>query len=417
MIISTGNVGLREIRNEFAGLNTSTLATYMISSSTFTSGSGTVTAPANANLALIYLIGGGGGGARGTAATAGGCGGAFLKKIVTVGPGDGFSYTVGGGGAGRTTTSGNGTAGGDTTTTSTVFSYTLTAGGGGGGTSGGSYTAASGMPSNGDGGSSPGAFNSFNAVFGGDAGARTLFWLSGAGSITAGGAGGNYGGGGGGRIGGNGGNGAGGVAVFYFYNYPNALLRSYLAGGGRVAPHQNNLSVPSSGNIKIGNFRSSGDYRVNHNFISSANFTAGYSTTPAGTPTSPLGNQEYCGFDSVFEFIGTRGTVCWLGTSTSKTTTATITQAYQYQYLFGGTVSTYFGMSGNQPANCIAGVALGKVGGSLVGQCANSYGVGYGYNSIGDCTQWTWNNDGWLLTSGFSGQSFSLTVYISQLTL
>jgi hypothetical protein len=91
----------------------------------YTSGSGTWTAPAEVNTVFAVVVGGGGGGGSGV--TEGGCGGGagvVIMRPLSVTPGTYYSYSVGGGGAGATSAQVVGSNG-----TATVFSSISAAGG------------------------------------------------------------------------------------------------------------------------------------------------------------------------------------------------------------------------------------------------------------------------------------------------
>lgn len=106
--------------------NVASVAETEISTNTYDSGSGSVTAPSGAQIAEIYVWGGGGGSS--TFGPAGGGGGFVFKRVLVTGGSTSISYSVGAAGAA-------GTAGG--TSTATVSSTTYTATGGGGGSVGG----------------------------------------------------------------------------------------------------------------------------------------------------------------------------------------------------------------------------------------------------------------------------------------
>lgn len=111
---TTGTIKLTDVMKAFNYQSTN-----VISTSTYTSGSGTsATAPTGACWCLIQLYGGGGGGAGYNAILAeyGGGGGAYSSiKIPVVAGVTNFAYAVGAGGAGGS--GANGSIGGDTTVT------------------------------------------------------------------------------------------------------------------------------------------------------------------------------------------------------------------------------------------------------------------------------------------------------------
>lgn len=105
-------------------------------SHSFTTGSGTETAPAGRTSCRIRIYGGGGGGGwRSSASLFGGGagGGAFSEKTVSVTPGDQCAYVVGAGGARGGTTGSDGSDGSQSSATGSTGGFTgiaMTAGGG-----------------------------------------------------------------------------------------------------------------------------------------------------------------------------------------------------------------------------------------------------------------------------------------------
>lgn len=100
---------------------------------TYTSGSGTWTAPANVTSVVVEVWGGGGGGGGNTTnsdGAGGGGGGAYSQSTIAVTPGNNYAYSVGSGGAGGSSGTYNGAAGGDTYF---IDSATVMAKGGAGG--------------------------------------------------------------------------------------------------------------------------------------------------------------------------------------------------------------------------------------------------------------------------------------------
>lgn len=137
-------------RKRLAGAKTDLLAMY-----TYTSGSGTITAPRNC-WAYILLWGPGGSGSTGGGGSTGGSGGAVLFKKVRMSGGQALAYALGTPGAGVNTIDTNGNTG----TASTVTlpgGEVLSAGGGSGGgradgvgvATGGDYNVSGSAPSGG----------------------------------------------------------------------------------------------------------------------------------------------------------------------------------------------------------------------------------------------------------------------------
>lgn len=433
--IGQGTVTLREIRNEFGGLSTTTLATNMLSSSTFTSGAGTVTAPANSNLVLIHLIGGGGGGGRNNVSpgAGGGGGGAFVRKMATITPGEVISYTVGTGGTGRTTTNGPGTAGSATTTTGAII---LSAGGGAGGVvqadfSGGANGGEVGP--NADGQSSPGQLgsgktSSVRMYYGGAAGGNNTFYLSGGPTTTAGSAGANYGGGGAGsnNVGGNGGNGAGGMAQFYFYNYPSATLTSYRTSGGRVPPHQNNELIPASGTIKIGDFRSNNVRSRAIRFVTTADWLMSEAQISQSTPATTTLWMGFAAARPAFDpppgfALGSTGTVRWIGSDTSGVGTATVVALYTRTRIGAGSGgNSHFAISGRNTGTWWSSVRgattstdpliLSTQTGALLRSAADQP-LGT-YNSVYNYSYWDWTGSNHYMALSTPAR-FTMTVVLS----
>lgn len=207
-------------------------------------GTGTWTCPFGVTTLTVECWGGGGGGGGdnnvSTTTSGGGGGGGCSRQVLTVIPGNAYSYTVGVGGAGGHAAGGIGVSG----TASTFFTVTANPGNGGG----------AGAASNGNGGAG-GTGNLSNGT-NGSAGVNNLSGMggnSGTGSTSGFGGssvntnangmnGGNPGGGGsganhtsgGGKVGGNGGNGL----IKLFYDIPPFVTRW-------------DLSIPGSGTNQL----------------------------------------------------------------------------------------------------------------------------------------------------------------------
>lgn len=124
-------------------MGASSVAPYLGTSRTYTSGSGTETVPVGATSCVITAWGGGQGGGFATvgASMEGGGSGGYVKLTIAVLGSQTMTYAVGTGGAGESSQSnGYGVAGGSTTVSGTVFGGTvnIAAGGGTGSGSGGS---------------------------------------------------------------------------------------------------------------------------------------------------------------------------------------------------------------------------------------------------------------------------------------
>ena len=196
---------------------------------TYTSGTGTWTAPANLKGGVCFIMGvgggGGGGGGQGGSPYTGGDGGrgaAFAIDLVAVSPSTGYSYTVGNGGSGGsagTGAAGNiGGTGGATIFNGSILSYGARGGVGGAGT----YTATTRTTYYGlNAGQTEGGLGKAG-VADGLKGQPSTYRLGGDGGPTASAKGG--GGGGGGSYGTGGTGGTGGVN--------NATAGGYGAGGG-----------------------------------------------------------------------------------------------------------------------------------------------------------------------------------------
>jgi len=211
----------------------------ILSTQTFNSGSGSVTAPADASGVIIKLWGGGGGGWSNLDAIFGGGAGAGFTLITAAvtGGSSQFSYSIGAGG----------TEGGDgatSTVTSSSPSVSLTATGGGGYL--GSGSTAEGSGSGGD-----VNYTGFDAV-GTDGGAAGG---SGLGGQT------NYGGGQGyGQAPGSGGSATddgydGGANGRVTFEWLFKGLSTYARGTGEVPSHSANANIPTSTtNLAIAQF-------------------------------------------------------------------------------------------------------------------------------------------------------------------
>lgn len=209
-----------------------------ITVTSYTTGSGTYTVPANVRALKVTVVGGGGGGAGATVSTSttefcsaggGGSGGAVIKFIANANLAASYSYAVGAGGAGGAAGTNNGSAG-----TATTFSGTgvsLSAGGGGGAVAdtqsstatafpGGSGGAASGGNINIAGGVGFGGVTAGNYVNGAGNGASSLMGVGG--SLANG-------------DGNNGtGYGSGGAGAGMIPNFATALSRAGGDGAGGI---------------------------------------------------------------------------------------------------------------------------------------------------------------------------------------
>lgn len=272
MAIGTGTVKLSDIKNEFgSSTGPNNLRAFLkcagtITTNTFNSGSGSITAPAGATRVRIKLWGGGGeggdsvwsaGAGEGFPGSSGG-GGGYVEKVLSVTGGvTQYNYSVGAGGTGG----GNNGANGGDTTVDDGGSLLLVAGGGSGGD--GASLGQEGLPvaggtTNGagdinvNGGDGTAASSGGNAPDGG-AGA-----LPNSGSPAAGTA-----------PGGGGGAGLALSAVQVYGGTAGAAGRvQFIWYAAAVPEHENNVNIPSSGTLKIGDFRSVGDNVVDKDFES-----------------------------------------------------------------------------------------------------------------------------------------------------
>jgi len=230
----TSPVGFQKIRDEFGEI---TLGT----TQTFNSGSGTVTAPAGAYIALIECWGGGGGGGGGSSgggqyvAGGGGGGGYSSQYVLVTGGSTTFNYTVGAGGSGGAVFA-NGNNGSNTIVTSSTSNPAANVIAGGG-FAGRTYTGTSG---------NFGQAGFSGIPWGGDTLKYNVIFAMGPGDSYTGGYGGTpYEGGSGGTgvaygNGGNGNNpgggGAGGSTIQYDESEPPAIIGTVGGNGasGRV---------------------------------------------------------------------------------------------------------------------------------------------------------------------------------------
>ena len=250
---TTGTITLNDVRKAFS-YNSSNV----ISTSTYTSGSGTsATAPTGACWALIQIWGGGGGGCGYNLLYTeyGGGGGAYTTiKIPVVAGVTNFAYAVGAGGTGGSAA--NGINGGGSTVT--LNNDVITADGG----NAGKWGVA------GSGGITDAVLNETLEGFSGAGAAGTTSSGGNDGSGAASGgvgstgaAGSSPGGGGAPRnsSGAAGGNGGAGQITITWYGMLAAVtnIRSYLAGGTYVkagAAGYNSRNIPASGTINLRDF-------------------------------------------------------------------------------------------------------------------------------------------------------------------
>lgn len=344
MAIGTGTVTLSEIINEFNGPNN--IRSYLKCSgaapttSSYSSPvtSTTITAPANATYVTIKVWGaGGGGGSVGSAefAAGGGGSGSYVEKsVAVVGGTTQFTYGIGAGGAAGAY-DGVGDAGGSSNVSSAVLATTLNAEGGFGGESfgpgGQGGTVAEGGDTNIVGVNGSGGF----ATDGGAGGSAPNGGAGGVGGITgnagAGSAPGAGGGGSGSDVGSTGGAGADGKVEFLWYTT------------SRIAAHENNTNIPTSGTLKFSNFRSTGTYVVDRDFVSDSYtgvpsvfiapyFSVTYYEIKSGIYTADASTSLGINYNTTV--AGTLGTVETIGksirTPTGSTKTCSINSILDY---------------------------------------------------------------------------------------
>jgi hypothetical protein len=339
---------------------------------TFNSGSGTVTAPSNADAVRIRIWGGGGAGGGGTSGFygGGGGGGGFAIKTMSVtGGSTTFNYSVGAGG----TTGGYDTDGNDGSSSTITGGATITVGGGKGGYSGsnGGGGGLGGTTSGGDTGSEVG-FNGANSVHasvpddgrGGFAGGKVYGGGDYAPSMSAGNA---PGGGGGGGEDDAGPQGAAGRVIF---DWLQKALSVYTRGDGLIANHSANANIPTSAN----------DLRISQFSGAEKNFTATVTTDDISGTQNPPSSYATRGYKSGLYGSINRDQV---GLNRNNLNTTTLLEIYTtpvFDYFFNAyffeTTAKFSGdvRSSTLGYNFFDSIAIGTSGAGLsIQYCTQSY--------------------------------------------
>lgn len=426
MAIGTGTVRLSEVKTEFGGtFAPNNIRSYFKCGSTLsitpitTSGSSSITAPAGSKFVLIEMWGGGGGGGRGVfdfgndepLGGGGGGGGAYIKKLVELPSLYTFNYTVGTGGAGGTSGAPPNN-GGDTTVS--WLANTLTAGGGLAAQNAvdGGLGGAGGTPTNGDAGSASGKSGGdgglTNTSSGGTGGYCPYGGLGGTPRVgtNTGNPGVAPGGGGGANISNsvgvtaNGGAGAVGAIKFTFFT-----------DGAFIAEHENNNSIPNTGTVRLGDFRSTSTYTVDRDFETD-NYTGqfrayqspdfSYSYYRTGLCTSDAVATIFGGLASDQTPVGTKGTIDVIGRSINALgETAVVNSIFDWRLV------AYAGDEGSPAAAALflegdrresvwdfpwttASVTLNNA--TITLNRIDTVVPAGSYDSVRNLTSWVWNN-------------------------